>query len=100
MLAAGNVLHTFAALLVLDANSGASLREIMLPARDGAEYVTHVLPLTAGARRRAGQSYAAVAAIFVQRVGHDASPAIGMLVQQFGLTGAEVRVLIAIMDFG
>jgi DNA-binding CsgD family transcriptional regulator len=118
MLADGNVLHANGTLVALDAKSDAALREILLAAgnsdmaladkrisvrllaRDGAEYVTHVLPLTAGARRRAGQSYAAVAAIFVQRVGHDASPAIGMLVQQFGLTGAEVRVLIAIMDYG
>lgn len=118
MLAEGNVLHANGTLVALDAKSDAALREILLAAgnsdmalgdkriavrliaRDGAEYVTHVLPLIAGARRRAGQSYAAVAAIFVQRVGHDASPAIGMLVQQFGLTGAEVRVIVAIMDYG
>lgn len=118
MLEEGNVLHANGTLVALDAKSDAALREILLAAgnsdtalgdkrisarllaRDGVEYVTHVLPLTAGARRRAGQPYAAVAAIFVQRVGHDASPAIAMLVQQFGLTAAEVRVLVAMMDDG
>jgi len=118
MLDEGNVLHANGKLVAFDAQGDDALREILLAAghgdaalaekrisvrlvaRDGAEYVTHVLPLTTGARRRAGQSYAAVAAIFVQRVGHDASPALGMLVQQFGLTAAEVRVLIAIMDHG
>jgi DNA-binding CsgD family transcriptional regulator len=118
MLDQGNVLHANGKLVALDLRGDDALREILhaagnsesalgekrisvkLIARDGVEYVSHVLPLTSGARRRAGQSYAAVAAIFVQRVGHDASPALGMLVEQFGLTAAEVRVLIAIMDYG
>ena len=38
-----------------------------LRARDGEHYVAHVLPLTSGARRRAGTSYAAVAALFVHK---------------------------------
>src|SRR5258708_7068294 len=85
MLDEGNVLHANGKLVALDAQGDDALREILLAAghgdtaladkpisvrlvaRDGAEYVTHVLPLTTGARRRAGQSYAAVAAIFVQR---------------------------------
>ena len=83
-----------------DAALGEKRISVRLTARDGAEYITHVLPLTSGARRRAGQSYAAVAAIFVQKVGHDAAPGLDMLVEQFGLTGAEVRVLTAIMDHG
>jgi DNA-binding CsgD family transcriptional regulator len=118
MLDEGNVLHANGKLVALDVQGDNALREILLAAsssdaalgekrisvrltaRDGAEYITHVLPLTSGARRRAGQSYAAVAAIFVQKVGHDAAPGLGMLVEQFGLTGAEVRVLTAIMDHG
>ena len=118
MLDEGNVLHANGKLVALDAQGDSALRELLLAAgkgdaalgekrisvrltaRDGAEYITHVLPLTAGARRRAGQSYAAVAAIFVQKVGHDASPGLGMLVEQFGLTAAEVRVLTGIMDHG
>jgi len=118
MLEEGNVLHANGKLVALDAQGDNALREILLAAgkgdaalgekrisvrltaRDGAEYITHVLPLTAGARRLAGQFYAAVAAIFVQKVGHDATPGLGMLVEQFGLTTAEVRVLTTIMDHG
>ena len=111
MLSEGNVLHANGKLVALDAKSDDALRDILLgagsgeaalggkgvtvhlTARDGEQYVTHVLPLTSGARRRAGQSYAAVAAVFVQKAGHDASPALEMLAQQFELTPAEVRVL-------
>ena len=116
MLSEGNVLHANGKLVALDAQGDEALRELLLAAgngdaalgergvavrltaRDGAQYVTHVLPLTSGARRRAGQSYAAVAAVFVQKAGHDASPGLEILAQQFELTPAEVRVLDAIMD--
>jgi len=118
MLSQGNVLHANGKLVALDAQGDNALREILLAAgsgeaalggkgvtvhltaRDGEQYVTHVLPLTSGARRSAGQSYAAVAAVFVQKAGHDASPALEMLAQQFELTPAEVRVLDTIMDHG
>jgi len=118
MLSEGNVLHANGKLVALDAKSDDALRDVLLgagsgeaalggkgvtvhlTARDGEQYVTHVLPLTSGARRRAGQSYAAVAAVFVQKAGHDASPALEMLAQQFELTPAEVRVLDTIMDHG
>ena len=52
---------------------------VRLAARDGDQFVTHVLPLTTGTRRQAGASYAAVAAVFVQKAGQDASPALQML---------------------
>ena len=38
--------------------------------------------------------------MFVQKAGHDASPALEMLTEQFELTPAEVRVLDTIMDHG
>jgi DNA-binding CsgD family transcriptional regulator len=118
MLSQGNVLHANGKLVALDAQGDNALREILLAAgngdaalvergvtvhltaRDGEQFVTHVLPLTSGARRRAGQSYAAVAAVFVQKAGHDPSPALELLAQQFELTPAEVRVLDTIMDHG
>ena len=50
-----------------------------LAARDGDRFVTHVLPLTTGIRRQAGASYAAVAAVFVQKAGQDPSPAVQTL---------------------
>ena len=118
MLSEGNVLHANGKLVALDAQGDNALREVLLAAgngdaalgergvtvnltaRGGEQFVTHVLPLTSGARRRAGQSYAAVAAVFVQKAGHDPSPALEMLAQQFELTPAEVRVLDTIMDHG
>ncbi len=116
MLNEGNVLHANGKLVALDPHGDERLREILLAAgsnetalgergvtvrltaRDGGQFITHVLPLNTGARRRAGHSYAAVAAVFVQKAGHDASPALEMLARQFDLTPAELRVLDTIMD--
>jgi len=58
------------------------------------------LPLTSGTRRQAGVSYAAVAAVFVQKADQDPSPAVQTLAEQYGLTAAELRVLIALTDVG
>src|SRR4051794_9339347 len=87
MLREGNVLHANGKLVALDAQGDEALRDILLAAgngdaalgdkgmavrlaaRDGDQFVTHVLPLTSGARRQAGIPYAAVAAVFVQKVG-------------------------------
>jgi DNA-binding CsgD family transcriptional regulator len=38
--------------------------------------------------------------VFVQKAGQDVSPALEMLAEQFELTPAELRVLVAIMNFG
>jgi DNA-binding CsgD family transcriptional regulator len=118
MLNEGNVLHANGKLVALDAQADEALRDVFvaasnggtaigekgiavrLTARDGDQFVTHVLPLTSGARRQAGASYAAVAAVFVQKAGQDVSPALEMLAEQFELTPAELRVLVAIMNFG
>src|SRR5262249_27112206 len=40
---------------------------VAMEAPGGQRYVAHVLPLTAGARRRAGTTHAAVAAVFVHK---------------------------------
>lgn len=50
-------------------------RHTALPmrARDGERYVAHVLPLTSGARRRAGVPYDAVAALLVRKAALEAS---------------------------
>jgi DNA-binding CsgD family transcriptional regulator len=71
---------------------------VPLKARDGERYVAHVLPLTSGARRKAGISYGAVAAIFVRKAGLDLpSPPI-VIAQEFRLTPAELRVLFSIIE--
>jgi hypothetical protein len=52
-----------------DAKVGSKGIAVLLSAPDGGRWVAHVLPLTSGARRRAGTAYAAVAAVFVQKGG-------------------------------
>ena len=73
---------------------------IPLTARDGDRYVAHVLPLTSGARRRAGSRYAAVAATFVHKVALDTQSPHAAIARQFGLTPTELRVLLAIVQVG
>lgn len=77
-------------------------RGIALPliGKDGERYVAHVLPLTSGARRRAGIVYTAVAALFVRKAAlamSSRSEAIGKI---FKLTPTELRVLLAIVEVG
>ena len=50
-----------------DAALGSKGIAIPLIGKDGERYVAHALPLTSGARRRAGVIYTAVAALFVRK---------------------------------
>jgi len=50
-----------------DAALGSKGIAIPLVGRDGERYVAHALPLTSGARRRAGVIYTAVAALFIRK---------------------------------
>jgi hypothetical protein len=54
-----------------DAAVGIKGVAVPLAGCDGEPYVAHVLPLTSGARRRTGASYAAVAALFVHKAALD-----------------------------
>ena len=94
MLNDGNVLHANGRLVAPEIHADEVLSDVFvaaghgdaalaekgvaarLTARDGDQFVTHVLPLTSGTRRQAGVSYAAVAAVFVQKAGQDPSPAL------------------------
>ena len=71
---------------------------IPLRSRDDERYVAHVLPLTAGARRKAGVSYGAVAAVFVRMAAFDIPYPPVVIAQEFRLTPAELRVLFSIVD--
>jgi DNA-binding CsgD family transcriptional regulator len=71
---------------------------VPLAAAGGGAHVAHVLPLTAGARRQAGVSYAAVAAVFVQRAGLDLASPIEAIAKRYRLTAGELRVLVAIVE--
>lgn len=73
---------------------------LSLRGRDGEHYVAHVLPLTSGARRRAGASYAAVAAVFVHKAALDAPSPPEVIANAYKLTPTELRVLLAVVEVG
>jgi len=73
---------------------------VPLQAREGEPYVAHVLPLTSGARRKAGTSYRAVAMVFVHKAALDLPSAPEAVAKQFKLTPTELRVLFAIIEVG
>jgi DNA-binding CsgD family transcriptional regulator len=66
----------------------------------GERWIAHVLPLTSGARRRAGISYSAVAAVFVRKAALDLRSPLETLADVHKLTAAELRVLMAIVEVG
>jgi DNA-binding CsgD family transcriptional regulator len=89
--------------IVADAGDAAlGVKGVALPltARDGGRYVAHVLPLTSGARRRAGLVYNATAALFIRKVALDASSPPEVIGEMYKLTPTELRVLLAIVDIG
>jgi len=83
-----------------DAPIGVKGIAVPLEARNGEAHIAHVLPLTAGARRRAGTTYRAVAAIFVRKAALDARSPFEVIAQRFGLTDTELRVLFSIIEVG
>lgn len=83
-----------------DAALGTRGIAVPLAGNDGERYVGHALPLSSGARRRAGVVNTAAAALFVRKatlVVPSASQAIG---DAFKLTPTELRVLLAIVEVG
>jgi DNA-binding CsgD family transcriptional regulator len=92
--------HIFSAAEGGDPSVGVKGIAVPLKSRDGERYVAHVLPLTAGARRKTGTSYAAVAAVFVRKAELDLQSPFEAIAQDFQLTPAELRVLFAIVDVG
>jgi DNA-binding CsgD family transcriptional regulator len=83
-----------------DAAVGAKGIAIPLTAIEGTRYVAHVLPLTSGARRRAGATYAAAAAVFVHKAALDGPSPQEVIGKLYKLTPTELRVLLAIMQVG
>jgi DNA-binding CsgD family transcriptional regulator len=69
-------------------------------ARDGERFVGHLLPLTAGRRRKTGIASDATAVLFVSRTSLDAVSTSDIIRTIFKLTPAETRVLLAIVDLG
>jgi DNA-binding CsgD family transcriptional regulator len=83
-----------------DAAIGARGVAVPLVARDGERYVAHVLPLSSGARRSAGVSYAAAAALFVRKAALATHSPPVVIAKTYGLTPMELRVLLAIVEIG
>ena len=68
--------------------------------KHGERYVAHALPLTSGARRRAGTSYAAAAALFVRKASPEAPSSMETISTLYRLTPSELRVLAAVIEVG
>jgi DNA-binding CsgD family transcriptional regulator len=83
-----------------DAALGTGGIAVPLAAREGGRHVAHVLPLTSGARRRAGRAYAAAAAVFVNKAALDTRSPPEVIARTFKLTPTELRVLLAIVQVG
>lgn len=79
---------------------GAGGMAVPLMSRDGERYVAQVLPLTSGARRQAGVSHAAAAAVFVHRSALGRPLPLEVIAEHYRLTPAEVRVLFALLEVG
>ena len=83
-----------------DAEIGIKGIAVPLMARGGQRHIAHVLPLTSGARRRAGTSYAAVAALFVHKAALDTPSPPEAIAKAYKLTPMELRVFLAIVEVG
>jgi DNA-binding CsgD family transcriptional regulator len=85
-----------------EGDGAVGVRGVALPlaTRDGGAYMAHVLPLTSGARRRAGNAYAAVAAIFVRKAELEVPSAPEVIARHYNLTPTELRVLLAMIEVG
>jgi DNA-binding CsgD family transcriptional regulator len=92
--------EVFAAAHTGDDTVGAKGVAVPLHAGGGERWVAHVLPLTSGARRKGGASYAAVAAVFVRKAALDLPSPLETIANLYKLTPAELRVLMAIVEVG
>lgn len=91
----------FAAAEAGDGAVGTRGISLTLPSPADRPHVAHILPLTAGERRRAGTAYSAVAAMFVRPAGFDGTPTLFETVAEtYRLTPTELRVLFAIVNVG
>ena len=82
-----------------DAGVGVSGIAVPLSAPPQAPWLAHVLPLTSGARRETGISFAAVAAVFVHQTSLAVPSAMESMSKLYGLTPGELRVLAALSEF-
>jgi DNA-binding CsgD family transcriptional regulator/PAS domain-containing protein len=94
------LVDTFASAGNGDAALGVKGIGVPLLSRNGERHVANVLPLTSGARRLAGASYAAVAALFVHKAALDTPSPPEVIAKAYRLTPTELRVLLAVVEIG
>jgi len=94
------LLDSFAAAADGDAAVGRKGVAVPLKNRGGDCYLANVLPLTSGARRKAGIFYRSVATVFVHRVAFDLPSPPEAIANEFKLTPRELGVLFAIVEVG
>jgi len=92
--------ETAAAAALGEEEGGAGSIVVPLRARDDARYVAHMLPLSGGARRRAGEAYGAGAALFVRKAELQRPSPHEVIGRSYDLTPAELRVLLGIVEIG
>jgi DNA-binding CsgD family transcriptional regulator len=85
---------------VFAAAGQASETAVPMIGANGQRYVAHALPLASGARRCAGTTYSAVAALFVRKAALTIPPRSEVIGKAFKLTPTELRVLLAIVELG
>jgi DNA-binding NarL/FixJ family response regulator len=79
-----------------DASVGSRGVAVPLTASSEERWFAHVLPLTSGKRRQAGQANHAVAAIFIRQAAPNAPPPLEAIARRYDLLPSEVRVLSAV----
>ena len=85
-----------------DGDAAVGIKGVAVPivALNGERYVAHVLPLTSGARRQAGATYRAAAALFVHKAALETPSPPQAIAEAYRLTAMELRVLLAIVEVG
>ncbi|MEO8320316.1 MAG: LuxR C-terminal-related transcriptional regulator [Bradyrhizobium sp.] len=83
-----------------DASVGASGVAVPLTPPREEPWLAHILPLTSGARRKAGLAYSVVAAVFVRKASLETPSSLQTLSKLYKLTPSELRVLALISEVG
>jgi DNA-binding CsgD family transcriptional regulator/PAS domain-containing protein len=92
--------NAIVAAVTTDDDAGGKGSAVPLRSHTGDRYVAHVLPLSAGERRKAGISSRAVAALFVRKAELETAPPSEVIRKTYKLTPTELRVLVAIVNVG
>jgi DNA-binding CsgD family transcriptional regulator/PAS domain-containing protein len=82
-----------------EGDESVGIRGIAVPLTDALDerWFAHVLPLTSGRRRQAGDNYAAVAAVFIRKTAPNALSPLEGFAKLYKLTAGEVRVFDAVL---